>query len=183
MSARTHIRPGFTLVEAIATMVILGVLGLVTSRLIFTASDVYLSSATRAQISSDASAALERIVAELRQVPVRASSSPAAPDLVAVTPESVEWRTGVASTSSVARSGTDLVWTESGTSAPLARNVVGFTVACFDESGAALASNLSGSGLDAVRTVELSITVSRAGQSESLRTRVFLRSMQQGATP
>lgn len=184
MTSKRAICRGFTLVEAISTMVVLGVLGVVTSRLIFTASDVYLSSATRSELSADASASLERIVTELRQLPVRAASSPAAPDLTAITPTSVSWNAGVVvGAKSVALSGTNLNLTESGVTSRLARNVTAFSVSAFDQSGGALAANLSGSALDAVRTIEVSLTVSRSGLTETLRTRVFLRSMQQGATP
>jgi prepilin-type N-terminal cleavage/methylation domain-containing protein len=183
MTRSRTIRRGFTLVEAVATMVILSVLAVVTSRLIFTASDVYLASATRSQISSDASAALERIVAEMRLVPVRASSNPAVPDLTGVTATSVSWNAGASGAKSVALSGTDLTWTESGATSRLVRDVSAFSIRAFDESGAALAASLSGSALNPVRTFEVSITVTRSGFSETLRTRVFLRSMQEGAAP
>lgn len=182
MRTRT-IRRGFTLVEAISTMVILSVLGVVTSRLIFTASDVYLTSAARSEVSSVASASLERIVAELRQVPVRSSSSPAAPDLTSITPSSVAWNAGGAGAKAITLSGNGLNLTEGGTTARLASNVTAFSVAAFDQSGTALAANLTGPALDAVRTIEVSVTLSRSGLTETLRTRVFLRSMQQGATP
>jgi prepilin-type N-terminal cleavage/methylation domain-containing protein len=170
---------GFTLVEAVATMTILAVVSVAASRIIFTAADNYAGSAVRSELSASASAAMERIAFELRRIPSR-DGAPGVPRIDSVTPAAIAW----GGNSTLAHTGTALtLMIDGGAPRTLLGDVQAFSIACFDSSNQPLAANLSGSACDAVRRIELTLTLSRAGASETLRTRVFPRSAAGGGQP
>lgn len=167
----------FTLVEAIATITIVAVVMTASSRIVLTATDGYASAVTRAELSNAASAALERITTELRNIPLRPSTDPAEPHIDAVTATSITW----SDSSSLTLTGASLQFTSAGVTSTLLNDVSVFTIQTYDESGAALATLLSGPACSAVRRIQLTLTLSKDGLSETLRTRVFLRCMVAGA--
>lgn len=61
-------RRGFTLVEAIATIVILAVVMGVASRLVHAGADAYTAGSVRAEMHAQLSSAMDRITSELREV-------------------------------------------------------------------------------------------------------------------
>lgn len=168
---------GFTLVEAIATITIVGILAVMSSRLMMAGADGYAAAATRAELINNASAAMERIGVLLRDIPLRAGASPAAPAIVSITPGSIQWHGGL----TLSHSGGSLILGDSGANSVLAADVSSFALQTFDESNAALATTLNGDACDAVRRVQVTLTLSRAGVSETLRSRFFLRCMVAGA--
>lgn len=178
--ARAHRRGrGFTLVEAVATMTVLAVVSVAASRIIFAATDAYAGAAATSHLSTEASAAMERIAAELRALPSR-TGSPGTPWIDSVTATSIAW----GGTSSLSRSGSIVTLTIDGAAAgTLLADVSGFTIACYDQNGQALAQTLSGAACDAVRRIEITLTLSRSGASETLRTRIFPRAASAGGAP
>ncbi len=170
---------GFTLVEAVATMSIIAVVSVVASRSIFAAADAYASAATRAELSGSLSAALDRLSTDLRAIPFRPETSPTEPFLDSLTPTSIAWSNGTG----FSLSGTDLLYTSGGASSILLENVSSLSLQAFDAGNSELGENLSGNGCDAVRRVQITISATRFGVTETLRTRVFLRCMMAGAAP
>lgn len=169
----------FTLTEAVAAMTVLAVVSVAASRIIFAAADNYAGSAVRSDLSASLSAALERIALELREIPSR-DAAPGTPWIDSVSPASIAW----GGHGSLARGGTQLMLTtEGGQARTLLDDVEAFSIACFDADNQPLASSLSGSACDAVRRIEVTITLSRAGASETLRTRVFPRCAASGGAP
>lgn len=181
--SHSFVRRGFTLVEAVCTMVVVGVLGVATSGLVLSASDQYLAAASRGAIGSGLSAAMERVAIELRQIPAAAGVSPTRADLRGVTPTSVSWNDASAVERSLALSGTQLVLSEGRNQYVLLKDVSAFSVAAFDESNVPLAGTIVIADIAPVRRLEVSITVSRGGCSETLRSRFFLRSVVEGGSP
>lgn len=171
---RARERRAFTLVETIATLVVIGILSVLSSRLVVDASDQYLGAVSRARLCGEMSSALERLTSELRSIPIRTASDPVAPDVTSVSPTSIAWNDGVAART-LTLSGTDLVSTSAGASGVLLQDVASFALSAFDESDAPLAGTLSGSACDAIRRLEITITCARGGVQETLRTLVFLR--------
>jgi prepilin-type N-terminal cleavage/methylation domain-containing protein len=166
-------RRGFTLVEALSTLVIMAVLGSVTSTIIFSAVRGYRDAATAAQLHGEASGAMDRITRELRAIPL----SGTAPDIASVTSTSITWSTN----SALSLSGTNLMLSiAGGTSQRLLSDVASFSIQTYDESNTALASSVSGAGCAAIRRVQVQVTLTRFGISETLRTRVFVRSTMEG---
>jgi prepilin-type N-terminal cleavage/methylation domain-containing protein len=165
-------RRGFTLVELIATIVILSVLGSVASSFLLTAINAYTSSSIRAQLHGEASVAMERMVREFRKIPKNTSASGNAPLVNTVTSNSITWN----GTSTLSMSGTQLMFADAGATArALLNDVTSFSVQAYDESNSALATSLSGSACDSIRRIQVTITMQRYGVTETLRTRTFIR--------
>jgi len=176
-------RRGFTLVEAIATIVVLAVVMGVSSRLIYAGADAYTAGSVRAELHSQLCAAMDRVVSELREVRATPSSSPVTPNISSVSATSIAWTGPDGTARTVALSGSSLNLTVGAASATaLAVGLTGFTVACYDESNAALGASLSGASTAPIRRVELTVQGSAGGVSETLRTRVFLRCMVSGGS-
>jgi prepilin-type N-terminal cleavage/methylation domain-containing protein len=161
----------FTLVEALATISILALVSLAASRIIFAASDAYAASAVRAELSQDLSSAMERIAAEFRSIPYQ-NASPGVPQISSATGTSISY--GVDS-GLQAVGGVLSLRSGGGPARTLLTDVTAFTLACFDEANQLLPLPLSGSACDAVRRIEVSITRTRNGASETLRSKIFLR--------
>jgi prepilin-type N-terminal cleavage/methylation domain-containing protein len=169
-------RRGFTLVEAIAAVTVLGTLGSVASAVIFSAVQSYRDACVVAQLHEEGSSAMEVVARQLRVIPQALSGGP---DISAVTPSSI-----VFGTSSLTLSGTDLVWVNAGGGpVTLLSGVSAFVIECFDGSNVAMAGTLTGSECAGVRRISVTITLSRDGESDTIRTRVFLRGFIEGAIP
>jgi prepilin-type N-terminal cleavage/methylation domain-containing protein len=173
----------FTLVEVICTISILAVVGVLASRLVFTGSDQYLAAASRSAIGAELASAMERIATEVRQIPAKAGVSPTEANLGAISANSLAWTDAGSVSRVLALSGTNLTITEGADTFVLLSNVTAFGVQAYDQSNTALPAALASGATAAVRRLEISITVSRSGQSESLRSRFFLRCTVEGGAP
>ena len=174
--ART-MRRGFTLVEAIATIIVLAIIGSIASLIILSAVGGYTDAAVTAQLHIEASTAMDRIVRELRKVPLDSGAAGIAPDINVVTSTSITW----GANGEVSLSGNTLQITTSGPPlGDLLDDVNSFSIQTYDEDNAALAANLTGAACDPIRRIELDLTLQRNGQSASLRTKLFVRSTMSG---
>lgn len=171
-----HARGGFTLIESVVTMVILAIIMVMVSRLFLAASMGYTSAAERGELHAAMSCAVDRMVSEIRNARVKSGSSPACADITSTTPSSIQWMDPDGSSRGVSLSGTDLLYAVGGaTGAVLASNVSSFAVATFDGNDTALSANLSGSGTNSIRRVQITLVGSHSGVTDTLRTRVFPR--------
>jgi prepilin-type N-terminal cleavage/methylation domain-containing protein len=181
ISVPTHLcgsfrpRRAFTLIESIATIVILAVVGSMASFILFTASDGHLHAAVAGQLHSEASMAMDRIVRELRATPADSAAPLPAADIQSITPTSIAWAGG----SSLALAGSELIYTNGDGSAVLVGDVAAFNIQAFDESNQAMAATLSGDACQDVRRLRITLTLERHGVSHALRTRIFLRTTMQ----
>lgn len=168
---------GFTLVEAVAAITIIATLGVLTSGLVLRATEGYRRGATQAGLHASASSALEPVFRAVSAVRAR---SPGAPDLVSLTGTTLAWN-GDSGVGSLSLSGDGLLLSADGEPATvLAANATALAIRGFDENGNDLGAPLSGASLDAVRLVEITLTCAEGGFTETLRTRVFIRSMSLG---
>lgn len=170
-------RRGFTLIELISTIAVLAALATVSSGIIFAATDGYLQASTSAQLHTELSIALDRAVRELRNVPLDGDAGDVAPDIDSVTADSIAW----SDDNSLALSGSDLLLAIDGGAAVLLSDVTSFVVQAYDEDNNALAQALTGGECDDIRRVSMTISIERYGISETLRSKVFLRSTMQGS--
>jgi prepilin-type N-terminal cleavage/methylation domain-containing protein len=170
-------RRGFTLVEAIAALTIIGTLGSIASRVVYSSVSSVRDGSDRAELHAEASNAMSTIMTTLRDL-ARTSSGGA--NITSVTSTSIVCNT----TQTYALSGGTLNFSDTaqgGASQPVLRNVTAFDIKCYDQDGTALATSLSGSGIDPVRRIQVTITVAKNGLTETIRTRTFLRNTMQGA--
>jgi prepilin-type N-terminal cleavage/methylation domain-containing protein len=175
---RCAARRGFTLIELVSTIAVLAALATVASGIIFAATDGYLQATTSAQLHTELSLALDRIVRELRNVPIDDAAGGVAPDIDSLTDESIDWDDD----NSLALSGGELLLTiDGGAPAVLLADVTALSLQGYDESNSAMSQPLSGAACDDIRRVSATITIERYGVSETLRSKVFLRSTMQGA--
>lgn len=171
-------RCGFTLIELVSTIVVLGALGTVASGIILTATDGYIAAATRAQLHTELSLALDRGVRELRNIQLDTEAGELAPDIDAVEPTSLTWHTDCR----LAVSGDALQLTiDGGEPGTLLTDVQSLEIRTYDENNDLLGETLTGAACDPIRRVGLEVAIARSGVSESLRTKVFLRSTMAGA--
>lgn len=175
MTHRRH--PGFTLVEMIAVMSILAVIGSISSALIYTGVSSYRDASTMGQIHEEEATAMARLAVELRKIPLSSSAGTMAPSITSVTATSLAWNSNY----SLTLSGSQVQLVEAGGAAStLLDNVTAFSIQCYDESNAALAATLSGAACYPIRRIKVSFTVSRQGMTDTLETKFFIRSTMQG---
>lgn len=171
-------RRGFTLIELISTIAVLAALATVSSGIIFAATDGYLQASTSSQLHTELSIALDRAVRELRNVPLDGDAGDVAPDIDSMTADSIAW----SDDNSLALSGSDLLLAiDGGAAAVLLSDVTSFAVRAYDEDNNALAQALTAGECDDIRRVSITITIERYGISQTLRSKVFLRSTMQGS--
>lgn len=177
MHRRRPTRRAFTLVELVAAMTVIATLGSIVSLLITTSVGGYSRASLTAQLNAETGIALDRIDQLLRFIPMSGAGSP---DISSVTATSITWNTNY----TLSLSGTQLMLSEAGgASSVLLNDVSAFSIAAFDQSNTAMAASLSGSACSGIRRLQVSITQTRSGVTESLRTRIFIRSMMSGVSP
>lgn len=173
---------GFTLVEAVCTMMVVAIMGAVVSGLIFRSTRDFTDAAMGAQLHTDLALTMDRVEREVRQIRHKPAVTAAA-DLTSVTASSVAW-TSATGACSLSLSGNKLMLAvDGGAAAVLVDNVTAFTAAAFDESNATVTLPANVSACEAIRRLSITITMTRNGSSETLRTKVFLRATMAGGTP
>lgn len=177
--ARANSRRAFTLVEAIATISILAVLSVVSSRLILESSARYTDTTLRSSLNARASAAMQRIVQDLRSM--QRDPSAVVPSITsAFAANSITFTNSSGQTTTFSHnSGTStLSITIDGTTSTLLANCSAFTLAYADKDNAAVAV---GASRDNIRRITITITVTQGGVTETLRTGVYIRAMVAGS--
>ncbi len=170
-------RRGFTLVESIATIVVLVIISGVSSGIILQATDGYVEAATQARLASEASVAMDRLAREVRKIPLDTGVAGVAPDITLVTSTYLGWDAN----NSISLSGSDLMLKLNATPRIITSDVTGLVIKVYDESNADLGQPLGGAACDAIRRVEFDLTVARQGVETRVRSRVFVRSTMAGA--
>lgn len=156
---------GFTLIETVAVIVIVGLLGGIVGPLMVGAADAYAGARDGRRAVEDASFALDRIVRLLRESPE--GDAPGTPAFSKITPEAFSFADG-----------TQVIWADdellfqqgAGPLSPLCRKVTAFEVRYLRGDGLPLDA---GAGDDAsdVRRVEVRLVA----DGQDLRTCVYLR--------
>lgn len=164
---------GFTLIEALASIVVLGIIGSIASTIVVEATDSYIENSEQVDLDADLFGVMERLHKELIGIP----SPGGHPSIDRVRASSIRWTNGGGQRVVMRHRGKRLEAVVDGTAATLFDGVTQFTVRCFDEGNKPLGTTLSGKACRPIRRVEVRITGSRNGITRSLRTRAFIRSM------
>ncbi|UCD74648.1 MAG: hypothetical protein JSV91_12770, partial [Phycisphaerales bacterium] len=124
------------------------------------------------------SIAMDRIVRELRRIELDPSAPGVAPDILQVKSDSITWDAGP----ELKRLSDLVMFSLDGPPFQvLLEDVTAFSIRVYDESNVELELPISGPACDAVRRLEILITLQRSGVSETLRARTFLRCTMAGA--
>lgn len=180
---------GFTLIELIAVITVLSILGSVVAGVVWRVSNSMGTVARRGEAFSELDTAMDRMVRFIKYTPLRTGITQPISSV-----SSVEWNTPVqritwADGSRLTYNATSQTITlldirngdVAGASDPvLISGVTSCTITPLDGAGSALISasptSLTQAGLDALRMFALEVTIDRGGQTARLRTRVFMRS-------
>jgi prepilin-type N-terminal cleavage/methylation domain-containing protein len=161
---RRGVLRAFTLIELLATLIIVSTVAAVASPIVLTATDAYAKSAKQRRSAERAAAALDRLSRILREAPAKATPA-GATDFKAADSSSF----GLVGGTGVALTGSTVTLETSGVPAtPLCPDVTAFEITYLDSSGVAVNVAL---GTDAVRRVVIRLA---AGGTE-LSTSVWLR--------
>ncbi len=174
-------RRGFTFVESMATIVVLGVLGSTASFLILDSVDDYTDAALSAQLHAEMSVALDRAMREIRKIELDTTATDVAPDITVMTAASLQWEDGSGNAYQLVKVGSELQLAMAGGAlATLLTDVTALTIFIFDEDNADLIT-CAGATCDDVRRVSVDVTTQRNGVTEALRFKAFIRSTMSGA--
>ena len=174
-------RRGFTLIEAVSSIVLLSILGTFGSMIILNSTEGYIDASTGSQLHAELSISLDRIVRELRKIDLDSGAAGVAPDIDTVTSTSIAWRDTDGDAYSLSLSGANLLLAvNGGASNILLSDVTAFSLNTYDESNVQLSASLTGASCDPIRRVEISITLTRQSVSETLGTKLLIRSTMSG---
>ncbi len=178
---------GFTLIETLATISVMAILGSITSFLIVDAVDGYVDAATQAQLHAEASVAMDRDLRELRWIELNIDPAPCTigPHIDIVTDKSITWDNVVDGLHSLSWSGTSgdplTLRVDGGAVVNLQTDVTAFSVAVYDDTNTVIVPPLATDALCCpIRRIALDLTVTRSGESISVRTKLFVRSTMSG---
>lgn len=168
---------GFTLVEMIGAMVIVAVAGVAATTVATRAVADVRDAATAWSLHQDTAAALDRIVQELRAVGKDPTTGGPAISSIATAQLTLPSGDGF---QFIDASGTipgRINLTAGGTTATLLSNATSLTISVLTGTGTQLSLPLSAASAASARRIIITISASRNGVSETLRTSIYFRSL------
>jgi prepilin-type N-terminal cleavage/methylation domain-containing protein len=172
-------RRGFTLVEALITIVVLAIIASVAASLVLDSVDDYLTARSRGQLHAELSIAMDRIMRDLRKIPLDVAAATVAPDIDTTSATSCTFDGGYYVTYSAGDKEVQL-W-DGAAAIVLLTDVDDLTFRYFNDVNTEIGPVLAGAACDPIRRIEISITLDRYGVQETLRSKVFLRCTLAGA--
>ena len=167
---------GFTLVEVLASMIVLSIIASSAALLIGRTAAIYRDRAVQGELHTEASVTLDRIVREIRGLDTKLVGTVYVPDITAASTTALQWGTGKLFD---LKGGSLRIETDGMHIDILAKDISQLAFDYLDENGVSLlsGSTVPASKLANIQRVKVNITLSRGGQSSTLHTLVFLRGL------
>ncbi len=175
-------RRGFSLIEVLAVVVILGIVGGVSSSLTLTNVASFTDSSARIQLHGEASVTLDRLVREFREIDPDPEAGPPHPDISQAERTVLRW----SGTHMMRLAGESLLLSTDGVHEDvLCEGVSELAMDFLDESNRSLlmAGAVPDGDLALIQRIAIRLSVTRQGITETLTTRVFIRAAMTGETP
>jgi prepilin-type N-terminal cleavage/methylation domain-containing protein len=172
---------GFTLIEAMATVVVLGTLATFSTVTLVDTVDSYQKAAMQAQLHAELATALDRVARETRRIGLDPDEPGSKPHITAFTNTTqILWEDDSNASWGLILAGDDLSLRVTGTSYQILDDVSSLTLTAYDEDDTQLGAVLVGAQLNPIRRLAVDVTMTRDGVSQSLQTKVFLREFVEG---
>lgn len=179
MSRRPRVSRGFTLIETISAIVIISLIAGVSARIVTSAADAAAKGSTLARLESEASLALERVIAEWRQIRCVPGATTWSPDITSLSSNAISWKDIAGNSRSLSLSGSTLqISGAAATNATLVDQVTSFTIEPFDQSDLPLTA----SAIPSIRRLRVTLTMTQGQAAITLRTKIYLRAAIAGGT-
>jgi hypothetical protein len=164
-----------------AAAVIIATVGSLSSLLMINAIDNYLEASAASQIHTELSVSLDRIVRELRNIPLDPDEPGNSPNITLTSASSIQWEDDDGDQYDVLLSGTDLqLRVNGGALITLTEDVKTFVVQAFDRDDTLLAADCAGDTCKPIRRVAVSVTVRRQYVIDTIDATIFIRSTMSG---
>lgn len=162
---------GFSLIEYMMVVVIMGVIIAIGAPLVFEATDAWLLQSKRKEMSESAKIAMDRMAREIRRIQSRTSVATANSSSFRFT--DIDGRDITFDTSSAT-----LRRTENSAVNTLADNVNSFSLIYYDANGATIATPSVSPNKTNIRRIEINLTFSFGGTQLSFQSQVSPRRLQ-----
>jgi len=159
---------GFTLVELVIVIVIIGIITGIIGSILLGAIDAWTFKFNRADLLSNGKLAMNRMVREMRQVKNRAKVTTADPSEFSF--ENID-----SVDITYALSGTDLDRTEDETTNTLAEDVSSMSFTYFDAVGAEIETPTVAPGATDIRRIRINLTLTKNGENLYLQSDISPR--------
>jgi prepilin-type N-terminal cleavage/methylation domain-containing protein len=170
-------RRAFTLVEVVAAMTIMSIIGIVSSNIVFNAVRALDEETSRAQLNLEMSSGLSLMVDAFRAVDKLTGP---APNISAMSATRLTASIGGIETT-WSYSDSTLSVSAGGATQSLVDGLTSFAFVPIDRSGNIVALPISSTaGAAPVQRIQITMTGTRAGRTDTLRTEVFLRNLMRG---
>ncbi len=172
------------MIEAMATVVVLGTIGSISAFLVLEAADDFTVAVTTEMLNGELSITLDRVTRELRRIELDSADPGVAPNIALVNSGAIDWNDSDSDLYQLlwdnANSELELA-IDGGSLSVIQEDVTNCVITIYDEDNTQLAATCSGDGCDPVRRIKVEVTCQRTGVTVTQHTKVYLRSAMVGA--
>lgn len=155
-------KKGFTLIELVIVIVIIGVIAGVVGYILLAAADAWTFKFNRADLLADGRLAMNRMVREIREIK-------RATNVTTATPSHFRFTNVDDVDIAYSRTSTDLNRTADSTANVLAENVSNLTFTYYDSSGATIATPVVTPNKTDIHRIRINLTLTKSGENVYLQ--------------